>query len=445
MNKYRRRRLVAAGLVLVALLGAGIGIALALRGPSLTPAQIAARAERARLAALLAKERTGVNRAKALVNIALPTVEGAAVPTTPADLFVRPLISHEVVGFVPYWTLTTFASGGSTAPDVQSASELVYSSVCVGADASLVTTAGDCAQGTADLASPAFATFVHDAHLAGDRVLLSVQTIDPTVIHALVTHASTRAVILERNLYNLVRSYGLDGINLDIEGRGQRDRAGYVNFVQDFSVALRAASSIRYELMVDAYPQSAASSSDFFDVARISHHCDRIFVMAYQMENATHSSANSPLASPVLGWSDVQSLVQYTAVVSPKKLILGLPFYGLNFATKTDRPGSLLLSDAPGARLYSAIFAVGRPARWDVASETPYTVFRQNGAWHQDWYDNPVSLALKTSLADVYKIAGVGVWALTMEGQDTQMLGALTGGSAPKRLPLAVAVSSRNS
>jgi hypothetical protein len=428
--------------LLLVLVGVGVGIVVLIFGPSLTPAQLAARAERARLAALAAKEHLGVRNAEQLVNVVLPKVEGAPVPVTPANLFVHPLAHHEVVGFVPYWTLSSFSAGGSGAADVASSSELIYSSVCVGADGSLITTSGDCSHGTADLAIPAFSTFIKYAHSHGVRVLLSVQTIDPAVIDALSTHASTRALIVERNLYNLVKTYGFDGINLDIEGRGVRDRVGYVNFVQDFSSALRSSSPSRLELMVDTYPQSAGNASDFYDVAQLAHYVDRIFVMAYQMENGTHSSANSPLASPVLGWSDVQSLVQYTAVVPADKLILGLPFYGLNFAAKTNKPGSVLASDAPGARLYSDILAVGRPAKWDVASATPFTVFQQNGGWHQDWYDNPVSLALKTALAQTYKIAGVGVWAMSMEGSDTQMLSALTGESTPKRLALVATVSS---
>ncbi|HUY05669.1 MAG TPA: glycosyl hydrolase family 18 protein [Acidimicrobiales bacterium] len=440
MNKYQRRRGVAVLVLLMMIAAIGFRFVSVNNGSTLNFAQIAAKAQRARLAALAKKEYSVIARAKLLVNVALPSHEGASAPATPAKLFVRPLIRHLVVGFVPYWTVPTLVAGGQASVDITDSTELVYSSVCVGKAGTLITLTTDCANGMAGLASPAFGSFMQLAHMNGVRVLLSVQTIDPAIIHSLGTHAATLAPTLEQNLSALVSTYGFDGINLDIEGRGPANRVGYVNFVRDFSRSLKSANP-SLDLMVDTYPQSAASSSDFYDVARLSHYVDQFFVMAYAMENGKRSSANSPLGSATLGWSAAQTLVQYRAVVPANKIILGMPFYGLNFATKTNLPGSKLVSDAPSARLYSAVVAAGRPALWDVASATPYSVFRESDGWHQDWYDNSVSLALKTALAQVFHIAGVGVWAMSMEGGDLQMLNALTGENTPLKLPLATSVS----
>ena len=54
----------------------------------------------------------------------------------------------------------------------------------------------------------------------------------------------------------------------------------------------------------------------------------------------------------------------------------------------------------------------------------------------QDWYDDPVSIALKTALPSVMHIAGVGAWAFGMEGKAPQMLTALTGDTTPARQPI---------
>lgn len=439
MNFYQRRRLKVVLLLIVGLLGIGFGGLLIVRGPS--PAQLALQAERARLAALSAKERSGVKAAERLVNVKLPSTEGAPAPLTPAKLFVHPLKTHQVMGFVPYWMLSNFALGQQAAADVTNASVLIYSSVCVGAKGTLVLSGVDCEQGTSDLSSSAFDAFIQFAHAEGVRVLLSVQSLDPTVIHALASHPASSSSTLASAMLGLVNTYGFDGVNLDIEGRETRDREGYVDFVRDFSASMKRVNP-QLELVVDTYPQSAASGTDFFDVAKIAKYVNEIFVMAYQMENGTHASANSPLASPDLGWSDVQTLVQYTKIVAAKKIILGLPFYGLNFVTKSDKAGAQLVDDAPGTRLYSDVLAAGRPALWDVSSETPYTVFRQDNHWREDWYDDPVSLSLKSALAQVFHIAGVGVWAMSQEGGDTQMLSAVAGESPPVRLPLVSAPTS---
>ena len=50
--------------------------------------------------------------------------------------------------------------------------------------------------------------------------------------------------------------------------------------------------------------------------------------------------------------------------------------------------------------------------------------------WHQTFFDNPTSLALKAQLANTYHLAGVGIWALGMEG-DTPAMQAALEGSAP--------------
>ncbi len=435
VNNFRRRRLVATFLLFIVLAGIGVGVYEAVKGPSLTPAQLAVAAEEARLAALRASELVGATKAERLVNVTLPRRTGALAPVAPNRLFVHPMLAHQVMGFVPYWTLGDFAPGSFGSADLASATTLIYSSVCVGANGAQLTSAGDCANGATGLSSGAFSTFAQFAHLDHDRVLLSVQALDPGVIHRLVSHPAANAERLAQWIYPLMVSNALDGINIDVEGRAIADRAGYVTFVADLSHDLLARNA-HLELVVDTYPQSAAGSNDFYNVQALARSVNYLFDMAYQMENATHSSANSPLINAQLGWSDVQSLVQYTAIVPSKKIILGLPLYGLNFATRTSQAGSQLVTNAPGARLYSDIVAAGRPALWDVGSETPFTVFRQNGGWHQDWYDDPVSLALKTALAQTYHLAGVGVWAFSQEGGDPSILAALTGGRAPVKQPL---------
>lgn len=405
------------------------GVVFAMRS-SLTPAQIAFAREQARIHAMYVAETAAVKRSNRLVNVSLPSRESQPAPATPASLFVQPLSSHQVVGFVPYWAL-----GGLSAADFVNSTVMIYSAVCVGEHGTIITSSGECANALNDLGSPSFLTFMQSAHAAHDRVLLSVQTVDEKIIHALVTHVSKTTSTLSTALSQLVSAYGFDGIDLDIEGRGSGDREGYVHFVQAFTNDVRAGSA-KLELTLDSYPQSAAGSTDFYDVARLSRYVDYLLVMAYQEENGTHSSANSPLASPTLGWSAVQALLQYTKVVPRDKIILLLPFYGLHFATKTDKPESLLAADSLGEPLYADILAADRPAQWDVASSTPYSSFKQNGKWQQDWYDDPVSIALKTALAENFHIAGVGVWALSMEGSDPQMLNALTGDTPPVKLPL---------
>ncbi len=151
----------------------------------------------------------------------------------------------------------------------------------------------------------------------------------------------------------------------------------------------------------------------------VARRVDALFVMTYDMVTNGFASANAPLASPTLGLSDVQALIAYSKVVPPAKLILGIPFYGYDFTTTSKTPGARSVGAAESV---SVVVAVGRPALWDVGSETPFSVFQRAGTWHQTWFEDPVSVALKTALASVLHLGGIGVWSLGQEGDETALL-----------------------
>ncbi len=392
-------------------------------GPSaLTPAQIAARARHR----ILVAETRVVDRAARDVPAVLPRTEGAPAPAAPLALFSRPLAAHTVYGFVPYWEV-----GSLTAADFARTSVLSYFGVGVAASGALVRS-GFAWQ---DFTAPRFAHFVSEAHAAHDRVLFTVSTTDAAVIGHLTAAPGATSARLAAELSRVVASAHLDGVDLDIEGRSPAERAGFVTFVRDLSSALRRALP-GTEIVLDTYPQSAGSANDFFDVARLAPRVDALFVMAYDMGDPTVPSANSPLASPTLGLSDVGSLLAYVKAVPPAKLVLGLPFYGYDYTTTRRGRGSRVVGGGPVAVTYAAIVAAGHRALWDPASLTPYTVFELSGRWHETWYDDPVSLALKVSLAADLHLGGVGAWALGQEGPAAQMVAALDGGRAPVKLPL---------
>lgn len=426
----RRRRLLGAVLLAVLLAGAGLAAAAVADAFSgLTPAQIAAlRAARA-AARLRAAESRAVHRAEALVDVHLPTRSGSPAPDPPvATLFRQPLPGpHQVVGYVPYWTMADL-----TAADYEDASTLAYYGPTLAATGRLSTSG----PGYADLGGTSFADLVARAHAAGDRVLLTVASADPGVIASVLAHPATSAARLAGDLLALVAAHHLDGVAIDVEGRATAERTAFTTFVADLSARLRRGDP-HGELLLDVYPQSAGSTSDFFDVAALAPRVDLLFVMAYDMYDPAVPSAGAPLASPSLGLSDVQTLLAYAKAVPRDQLVLGIPFYGYDFTLAAGPSASKPAAAGPPlAVTYAAIAAVGRPARWDAASLTPYTAFNEKGRAHETFYENPVSVALKTALAEQEGLAGTGAWALGDEGGDRAMLLALDGGSPPVRLPL---------
>ncbi len=429
------RRVIAVLLVGVLLLGGGF-LALVATGvighrPTLTPAQIAA----ARARRLLAQERRAASHALATLTVTPPTSYGAPAPAMPAQLFRTPLGSHQVVGFVPYWTLPEL-----TAPDYAEATTLCYYGVSVTSSGTLLESGPEWGSAAATLASASFSSFVAAAHAAGDRVLLTLATADDAVIDKLVSHPTTTSAKLAPALAAIVAAHDLDGVNIDIEGTRPRDRAGYVRFATELTSALRQADP-GGELMLDTYAGSAGSTKDFFDVKRLAPLVDALFVEGYDMNEPHLASSTAPLATNNLGYSEAQSLIEYTRLVSPRRLILGLPFYGYDYTTRSLTRRASLSAPAPEAVTYAAVQAVGRPALWDPVAAAPFTRFRRAGSPHQTYYDDPLSLAAKTALASNFHLLGVGAWAFGMEGGDAAMLAALSGGSPVVKVPLTTASS----
>jgi hypothetical protein len=419
---------IASGLIVllvVALVAAVVSGVFGRTAPSLTPAQIAARAAEKATRRLLAEEASAVRAADALVAVKLPRQgsQPSPAPPLPTRMFTTPLAPVEVLGYVPYWE-----APGLTASDLADTSIIAVYGVEVAPSGGFL----ESGPGWIYYANTGYAELTAAAHQAGDRVLFTIATTNPGVINDLTRHPASTGARLAVAMAHAVATAGLDGVDIDIEGASRADRPGFVRFVADLVASLRH-DSMKGMIVLNCYPQSAGSSTDFFDVARLAPLVDRVFIMDYDMEQDANSSANAPLANGDLGLSDVLSLIQYRRVVPAGKLILGVPFYGVDFTTMTGAPGSLTVTESPSVETYSTIVAAGRTPYWDPASQTVWTRFRVGATWHETWYDDPTSIAIKRALAATFHLAGVGVWALGFEGGASTLLTALDGGSPPNR------------
>jgi hypothetical protein len=181
---------------------------------------------------------------------------------------------------------------------------------------------------------------------------------------------------------------------------------------------------------VSTYASSAGDPTGFFDVAGLAPSVDGFFVMAYDMNDASTPSPTSPLSGS--GNVDAIDLVEYSRVVPRSKIVLGVPYYGYDWPTSGPDAGDPA-TGPPSPVSYAQVVAQHLPSYWDASSQTPWTTYQAGSQWHQVYYDDPTSLALKARLANADGIAGVGVWALGMDGNSPAMLAALLGRAAPAK------------
>jgi len=343
----------------------------------------------------------------------LPAATAAPVPAPPSLANAAPLSPHEVFGFAPYWELPV--SGGYS---VAGLTTLAYFSIGVNPDGSL-DQSGD---GWAGYQSQALADLVTRAHAAGDRVVLTVNCFDQTALDQL-TSSPTAPATLSAALVSAVEAKSLDGVNLDFEGTGSADQAGLTNLVSRVSTALHQVDP-HWQVTMDTYASSAGDPGGFYDVAALAPWVDGFFVMSYQLNLSAAPSASSPLTSPM--FSDLTTARQYAAVVAPGKVILGLAYFGYDWPTSD---GTMAAQATGGAVpiTYGQVVASGHPIYWDGVTNTAWTSYQVGSQWHESYFEDPTSLYLVAEMAQLFHFAGVGAWALGMDGNDPAMLSALDG------------------
>jgi hypothetical protein len=343
----------------------------------------------------------------------LPPATSAPVPAPPSLSAAAPLQSHEVFGYAPYWTLPQSASF-----DVKNLTTLAYFSVDANADGTL----DHSGSGWNGYQSQDLVNLVTRSHAAGDRVVLTITCFSQRSLDQITSDPNAPAR-LSAALIAAVKGKSLDGVNFDFEGQGSADQVGLTNLITKVSATLHATDP-HWQVTMAVYGSAASDPRGFYNVATVAPALDAFFVMAYDMNSRTQPSATSPLFGA--GYTDARVIEDFVKVVPPSKIVLGLPFYGYDWVTTDGSASAAAIgSESP---LSDSVIAAGRhPTYWDPVTDTPWTAYQVGNQWHKTFFDDPTSMALKAQLANYFHIAGVGIWALGMDGNDPALLTALLG------------------
>ena len=166
--------------------------------------------------------------------------------------------------------------------------------------------------------------------------MLTVTDFGQSSLNAL-TSSPTAPATLSGALIPLLQAKSLDGVNFDFEGEGSGDQAGLTNLITSVSGSLRAADP-HWQITMDTYASSAGDPSGFYNIPALAPAVDAFFVMDYELNLAGTASAASPLTSGM--FSSQTTLAQYTAAVPASKVILGTPFFGIDWPTNNGTMGA---------------------------------------------------------------------------------------------------------
>ena len=201
------------------------------------------------------------------------------------------------------------------------------------------------------------------------------------------------------------KTYGFDGINLDVEGIKASAGPHYVQFIRELSIDCRKEGLV---LSIDSYVP--ASYSSFYNWAEQGRVADYVVMMGYD-EHYAGGEAGS-VAS--IGY-ERQGIEDLLKQVPKEKLISAIPFYTRIW--KEDASGttsqSLGIADAKAwvednqVELY-----------WQDDLGQYYGETQKDGVNYEIWMEEERSLALKMQLIRDNGLAGVACWRLGLEPAD---------------------------
>ena len=295
---------------------------------------------------------------------------------------------------------------------------------------------------------------ISTAHASGTKVVLTIIMGDSTPDQRNICSSLERWSTTVQQTVSEVEAKGVDGVNIDYEGSNVTcndpgsPQASSQSLFTSFVSHMRSALPTGSYLSVDTYTGSAGYRNGstylgFFDVGALANYVDSFFVMAYDMEYENGFQPPLNCSNYCLGptaplstyyWNDTRASNEYSAVVSPSKVIMGIPYYGrkecLSGYTPSNAPPNAPLPsgghwtadgylDATGESTFStnsdyhthrdAVDAQGS-TEWDTWS-SPY-----EGCNREMYYDDVTSLGYKYNLVINNHLRGIGIFALNYGG-----------------------------
>lgn len=340
----------------------------------------------------------------------------------------NPYVDKEVMGFAPYWSFSNWYQNYQ----YDKLSIVAYFSLNTYGDGSWVTTDTPWSVWQ----SSEMDNMIDNAHANDVKVVPVVKNFTAHQIYSIVSNKDGAADKLINNTLIQIRNRDLDGVNIDFEFisnssdtrcdgpcTADRVRPHMTNFVD------RMANAVHNEVpnshvSVDVYGGSAIWSTafDIEDLGKTS--VDAIMVMSYDFyrTNSSMAAPTSPLYGDQYYYTVSESMVDMVSKAPKHKIIMGVPYYGLEFPTSNDQYNSPTRGSGGIAYYYRIVDSSedtwhnSNTIRWNDTDKSRWYAYRypdpSTSSWWQGYYDDPTSLNAKYDFVHSVGLQGIGIWAL---------------------------------
>lgn len=228
---------------------------------------------------------------------------------------------------------------------------------------------------------------------------------------------------LSNQIANVINTYNLDGVNIDIENLNEEDRNSYTQFVKLLREKLPESKSVSVAVAANPYGINIGWQGSY-DYKELAQYADYLMIMAY--DEHYESGPSGPVASIDF----VEKSIKYALTqVNKEKIVLGLPFYGRYWQagysyggygvslTRVDKITKSYNTETIYDESAQAAKSVVKINNWDtkpvVNGRTLYA------GTYIFWYENEKSIKAKLELVNKYELKGTGSWSLGQELAET--------------------------
>ena len=256
-----------------------------------------------------------------------------------------------------------------------------------------------------DIYSYASQDYVDYAHENGWYVWAVLEDMDGESSEDILPYTTRRHAAISQ-VINECLTYGIDGINVDLEQFSSSEGNDFIQFIRELSVECRNNNLVLS--VADYAPYSYNSYRHTDEQSKI---CDYVSIMAY--DDYVGGSEAGPNAS--LGFlSEVMSLC--SNVVDMDRLIVGIPFYSRIWYEYQD--GTLGRETYDMNTVSDIAWNHDLTFTWQDDTGYDYAEYDDESTKVRIWYENKRSLEAKCKLLSDYDIAGIASWRLGQETSD---------------------------
>jgi spore germination protein YaaH len=170
--------------------------------------------------------------------------------------------------------------------------------------------------------------FIEDMHERGVRVVPFISNHWDRAAGLAALHNRKK---LAADVADVINTYDLDGINVDIENVTEKEREMYTDFVRILRETLPDDKTIA--VAVAANPNGFTTGwHGSYDYARLAKYSDYLMFMAY--DEHYQNSKPGPVSSMSFSRKTIESALKE---VPKEKIVLGIPFYGRIWKNDSDR------------------------------------------------------------------------------------------------------------